>query len=971
MRDNNLRQGPSEDTRPGRHGASPGTVDRLEGPTKRRWIGLASVVTAVGAGVLACAESPTAVTAGSTSPHPAANGTVVAARGGVVRLLTGANDAGSVWQVRGAPNFDRRNLASAPTLFESTFDARADGSDPLTSDGWLSAPEFGTLAGSTADVAEFPSAGAIATTVTGRLALSQRDCVAVRVVQAAPITLYLVTFTLSGARRDEPRLYIVDLADDHSATRNSTELLQQIRLPGRVEGLREVADWSVSSAEWASRLVTVPVTTSPDPSPPPPGDSSLRERALWAKVTVAADGSATWSVLFSSLWRTRSLGLAVCGSIDGPTWIDDFRVQELTAADVLALSPGEPGSFDLPRPWENRDSSLPITKVRCEWESRRALLLTRGGVARCEFIAPPGHGGRVELGLALVREERLCVRGTRRERAIVRWNGAVAEHELELEFDHPDGFRDVTLPLPAQGGPCVLQIELAGATDRASPLLAISDPLLYASDPAAAPAAVASPGEVVPRNVVLISLDTLRADRLGRKRNGRSLTPRLDDLAARSVRFRTALANASYTLPSHVSLFTSQRPGEHGVLTVFDALDWTRSESLVRIAARHGYAAAAFTSGGMLNAEFCGIDTGFDRYGEIDALLSPDDRLRDIAPLQQRAAYNRELAAARRLDTDVLPWLRTHGGAPFVLFLHSYLTHNYQPEPELRAEFTRGLPPTPLRLHGPAPHLSKLNTTHLESPEGRGETRFSFIGEGAQEFVPDRDLPMFEALYDATVVQADREVGRILDEIDRLGLAERTIVVVTSDHGEEFFEHGDLSHAHSLFDEILRVPLLIHVPGVVARDVDDPVEHIDVAPTLLAAMRLPIDPRMRGDDLLAPGFLARRVTLHEGTGGLSAGPTLRAARRRDGKLIVTEQVGGGEATPLSSANLQVLQALGYLQSCAELPDDLAARFFDLAADPGEHRDLAGTRELPREQALRFSDLVHALAEAPFLTPERR
>src|SRR5262249_33561583 len=144
------------------------------------------------------------------------------------------------------------------------------------------------------------------------------------------------------------------------------------------------------------------------------------------------------------------------------------------------------------------------------------------------------------------------------------------------------------------------------------------------------------------------------------------------------------------------------------------------------------------------------------------------------------------------------------------------------------------------------------------------DERIEFVGDGEHRFMPKRDLPWVEALYDATVAQADRDVGTILASLEELGLTKNTIVVVTSDHGEEMLEHGDLGHARTLFDETRRVPLVMGTPGAAPRATDEPVESIDLAPTLLARMGLPVDPRMRGADLLAPGFEPRDVTIHEG-----------------------------------------------------------------------------------------------------------
>ncbi|MBL8840385.1 MAG: sulfatase [Planctomycetes bacterium] len=820
----------------------------------------------------------------------------------VARLLPGPTSRGATWSIdsewhRAALPTERPERGLAP-IRASDF----EGERPLAAAGWLTAPEFGALV----NRALAPDAVEPAKQQGGRLELPQRESIAATVVPASPITPYVVTFTLHGAQvAEEPRLFVFDASEDLSSLDDPATLLARVRAPGAIEAVREAA---VRAAL--------------------PSDPLARQFALTPELIARGDdGATTWRVAFSSFWRTRALMFALCGSSGGRSSCDDFALHELPARALLALPPGAAASFDLPRPFESLDPQLRATKVRIDWESRRALLLPRGATATCRFAAPDGAaGGRLRFGLAIVREERLCTRGPRVEQVTVEFAGATRTLDLSLAFEAPSGWHEVELPLPSGAAPRELTIRVAGRDEPSGPLIAVSDPLLHAIDPAAPPRADA------PWNVVVISLDTLRADRLGRRVNGRSLTPRLDALAARSLACSSALANASYTLPSHVSLFTAQRPSEHGVLTVNDRFSPDRSTTLTRIAAEHGYATAAFTSGGMLNAEFCGIDLGFDSFGEIDALLAEDDRLRLTAPLQQRVAYNREIARRARLESAPLPWLAAHRGTPFLLFLHSYLTHNYQPDPDLRAEFTRGLPPTPLRLHGPVPYRQLLNASYLAA-DGASDQRFEFEGEGPHEFVPERDLPWIEALYDATVAQADRDVGRLLDELARLRLADRTIVVVTSDHGEEFLEHGDLSHARSLFDEILRVPLLIHVPGAIARTLAEPVEHVDVAPTLLARLGLPIDPRMGGSDLLAPHFEARAITVHEGTEGSASGVTLRAARTRGGKLIVVAPLAPPEL-PASASALAQLRALGYVGV-----GHATGGYYDLRVDPGERHDL--------------------------------
>jgi arylsulfatase A-like enzyme len=345
-------------------------------------------------------------------------------------------------------------------------------------------------------------------------------------------------------------------------------------------------------------------------------------------------------------------------------------------------------------------------------------------------------------------------------------------------------------------------------------------------------------------------------------------------------------------------------------------------------------------------------------------MLSPNDSLRQIAPLQDRLDYNRSLGEACRLADHVIPWLACHRDAPFFLFLHTYLIHDYQPEPELAARFTRGLPPTPLRISGPLPYVAQISEKRLQE-QGHADPRFSFKGDGEHEFVAARDLPWVEALYDATVAQADRDLGRLLDELDQFGLRDKTIVVVVADHGEEFLEHGDLSHARTLFDEILRVPLMLRIPGVAPRTVDAPVELIDLAPTLLARMHVAADPRMQGRDLLAADW-EEQLTIHEGVevgvagAGAAERRTLRAARNRGAKLTLLQKLGPGlAAVPLSNDALDRLKAIGYLGGSVG-----KGGFFDLKDDPRELRDLSLDPTLDPRHASQLVELLRELERAP-------
>lgn len=258
------------------------------------------------------------------------------------------------------------------------------------------------------------------------------------------------------------------------------------------------------------------------------------------------------------------------------------------------------------------------------------------------------------------------------------------------------------------------------------------------------PETPSSPSSSQPRlNVVLITIDTLRADRVGR-----GLTPSIDALAARGVTFTNVRAAAPLTLPSHVSLMTGEIPPVHGVRengVVFDR----KTPTVARIFKDAGYRTSAFVGAYVLNRRF-GLNEGFDTY---------DDAVkRDVERAEQLEA---ERPGAEVVDA-ALKWLPGDGsraeGAPFFAWVHLYDPHApYAP---------------------PAEFLARAG------------------GNG----------------YDGEVAYADAQVGRLLDALSSRGLTERTIVVVTADHGESLGEHGEQTHGMLVYDATLRVPLVVSAP---------------------------------------------------------------------------------------------------------------------------------------------------------------
>ncbi|MCK6444784.1 MAG: sulfatase [Planctomycetes bacterium] len=384
-------------------------------------------------------------------------------------------------------------------------------------------------------------------------------------------------------------------------------------------------------------------------------------------------------------------------------------------------------------------------------------------------------------------------------------------------------------------------------------------------------------------NVLFIAVDTLRADRLGCYGNARGLTPHIDRLAAAGVRFSDATSHAPWTLPAFASLFTSLYPTEHGAggnLLEFKALP----ASVPTLAERFhdaGYATAAITNVDFLGPSF-GLARGFQHHDSV---------------------YYQSNEEVRRADatTDAaLAWLDSRGSGPWLLFVHYFDAHaSYDPPAEFRARFA---------------------SAEDQQSSWRFGSRTELVSLRQKKLVLEPDvMRRAEALYDAEVAFVDDQIGRLLDTTHALDPARRTVIVLTSDHGEEFLDHGSWEHGHSVYQELVHVPLIVAAPGRLAPAVvQAPVRHVDVAPTLCELADLPLAPTFRGRsllDLVSGGTPPPTQCLAEGA---FIGPPLRAWRHGYDKLIVSDVRG--------------------------------VELFDLAADPRETHDRSRD-EFPRATEL--------------------
>jgi arylsulfatase A-like enzyme len=428
-----------------------------------------------------------------------------------------------------------------------------------------------------------------------------------------------------------------------------------------------------------------------------------------------------------------------------------------------------------------------------------------------------------------------------------------------------------------------------------------------------------------PPNVVLISLDTLRPDRLGCYGGTEALSPRLDALAAEGLRFDQAYSTSSYTLPSHASMLTGTYPAFHGAVDIDDTLDAKRSPFLARILRDAGYQTAAFTGGGYVSVTY-GFGEGFDRYSHNDPIWALDGlRGKQLLQTMSWERVPAQVAFLTRYGTpSVVKWIEERdAGTPFFTFLHTYIVHNYAPDQESLAR--AGL----------------LGEDGSEQPfNHQDRSRYNEGESGLRDTVYEQYMPY----YDATIGMADDFVGQVLDALERAGLAENTIVIVTSDHGEEFGEHGFFGHGETLYSSNTLIPLIARLPdgvGAVTQPavLDEPVSLVDLAPWILKLVGLAPDQRMA---VVAP-----------------LGPTRLDPPGRD-SLFVELDTRVNRLTVLRDGS-RVLHRL--LDGEARGFDEGDQLLFEVSTDPGETRDQSGSE---RDLAASMADIIdrfHALAEA--------
>jgi len=325
-------------------------------------------------------------------------------------------------------------------------------------------------------------------------------------------------------------------------------------------------------------------------------------------------------------------------------------------------------------------------------------------------------------------------------------------------------------------------------------------------------------------NLVLVSVDTLRADHMSLYGYERPTTPHLETLASDAVVFDEFVNSGGWTLASHMSMFTSLYPRTHRVLSTRAYKGRPRLPdarvTLAEVLSDAGHASAAFVDALWMRAAF-GFDQGFDLY---------DQKGGGVQAVLPRA----------------LAWIDDHRAAPFFLFLHIYDVHS---KPV-------GLP------YGCPGYLDRYAADRdgYDGCEG-GRCASNFllwvdadVKQGhhrLSEWIDEGEMEIIEGLYDGCINFVDDHVAELVDHLKQLGIYDRTLLAITSDHGEQFGEHGSVLHGHD-FEESVRIPLLLKLPGqaYAGRRVGALATTIDLMPTLLAVLGRSVPEEGQGVNLL-------------------------------------------------------------------------------------------------------------------------
>jgi arylsulfatase A-like enzyme len=418
------------------------------------------------------------------------------------------------------------------------------------------------------------------------------------------------------------------------------------------------------------------------------------------------------------------------------------------------------------------------------------------------------------------------------------------------------------------------------------------------------------PGADSRPNIVLIVLDTVRADRLDCRSDSAVPTPRIDELCERGSYFERVSSTSSWTLPAHASLFTGLYPIRHGATQEYTFLD-ERARTLAELLAESGYRTFGVSANPVVSIQ-SGLARGFDSFEETwrvsagPASLGPD-RHPNLLAVDELLEYR---------DTQ----------RPFFLFVNFIEAHGPNEPPE--------------------PYRSAVARRRIDSREiseaSEHDAAHYYLDPAS---VSDSDFALLATLYDGEVAQLDELVGALVDRLEAAGVLEDSVLILTSDHGENFGDHGHFRHVFSLNQSTVQVPLLVVLPdhAHAGERRSDPVTLVDLFATILAAAGV-VPPASDNDarDLFAaePSVDAERPIVAE-----YYFPAQALSLFEPDALVVHRDRLGRYLRRLRSIESDGLRLIWSSDGAHEL--------YDLVADPSETRNLVGDlRFAARERELR-------------------
>jgi len=341
------------------------------------------------------------------------------------------------------------------------------------------------------------------------------------------------------------------------------------------------------------------------------------------------------------------------------------------------------------------------------------------------------------------------------------------------------------------------------------------------------------PGSVPKPNVVLIVIDTLRADHLGAYGYDKPTSPNIDAIARQGTVFQSAHSTTSWTLPSVVSIFTGLYPAAHGVERNVSLLG-DEPAVLAEAFGAAGYESMAISANVAFVTPHSGVARGFAQFEVLPSPPPTDPPSPDQMAGDSHFQSLVRVPTADLLTDRALTWLdeRSKSGSrkPFFLYLHYFDPHaGYFP---------------------PADYARRFGVSPEEPLAGRAQWALWRKHQVPGAAGPEA-LAVLRALYDAEIAFTDAEIGRFLEGLRKVQQEPEPIVIVTADHGEELGDHGGLQHGQTLWEEVLHVPLVISGPGVPKEArVDAPVSLVSLWPTIAALTRIDLPPKVQGISLI-------------------------------------------------------------------------------------------------------------------------